>query len=93
MDVRFAFLLMFLVMFASTVSAQSPCAECFNAVQEELKACLANAISVDDKKHMRGESRRKDESLQREGLHSGAREQGVTEENSAAGAMRLMRPS
>lgn len=49
MDVRLAFLLMFLVMLASPVSAQSPCAECFNAVQEELKACLANAISVDDK--------------------------------------------
>ena len=49
MDVRLAFSLLFFVMLASPVSAQSPCSECFNTVQEKLKACLANAISVDDK--------------------------------------------
>ena len=49
MDVRLAFSLLFLLMLASLASAKSPCSECFNAVQEELKACLANAISVDDK--------------------------------------------
>lgn len=93
MDVRLAFSLLFLLMRASLVSAQSPCSECFNAVQEELRACLANAISVDDKNTCEEKSRPTDESLRREGLHSGAREQGVTEEKSAAGAMRLMRPS
>jgi hypothetical protein len=33
----------------SHVSAQSPCAECIKAAQEELKGCLDHAISVDDK--------------------------------------------
>ena len=31
------------------VFAESPCAECIKTVQEALKNCLANAISVDDK--------------------------------------------
>ena len=34
---------------SSPVSAQSPCAECIKAAQEELRECLGNAISVDDK--------------------------------------------
>src|SRR5262245_12219631 len=31
------------------VSAESPCAECIQAAQKELRDCLDNAISVDDK--------------------------------------------
>ncbi|HEX5551563.1 MAG TPA: hypothetical protein VFX36_12045 [Nitrospira sp.] len=41
--------LVLVIMTSSTVSAQSPCAECIKAAQEELKNCLDNAISVDDK--------------------------------------------
>ena len=31
------------------VQAQSPCLECLKATQEELKKCLSNAISQEDK--------------------------------------------
>jgi len=37
------------ILASSPVSAQSPCAECIKAAQEELKGCLDHAISVDDK--------------------------------------------
>jgi hypothetical protein len=38
-----------LLFLSAPVYAQSPCAECFKAAQEELKKCLANAISQEDK--------------------------------------------
>jgi hypothetical protein len=45
-----AITLLILVILSSTpVLADSPCAECIKAAQEELKHCLDNAISVDDK--------------------------------------------
>ena len=44
----FGFLLVLLVT-SPPVSAQSPCAECIKAAQEELRNCLDHAISVDDK--------------------------------------------
>ena len=44
----FGLLAAFIVV-SSPVSAQSPCAECIKAAQEELKGCLDHAISVDDK--------------------------------------------
>lgn len=42
----------FLILFTlslTPVFAESPCAECLNTAQEELKNCLESAISVDDK--------------------------------------------
>ena len=50
MNARLTFGPIVLVILASSpVSAQSSCAECIKAVQEELRTCLDNAISVDDK--------------------------------------------
>ena len=44
-----AAIILFLLLFiGSLVYAQSPCADCFNAVEDALKACLGSAISVDD---------------------------------------------
>jgi hypothetical protein len=37
------------ILASSPVSAQSSCAECIKAADEELKHCLDTAISVDDK--------------------------------------------
>jgi hypothetical protein len=44
-----AAIILFLLLFiGSLVHAQSPCADCFTAVEDALKACLDSAISVDD---------------------------------------------
>jgi hypothetical protein len=48
MNVRLAFALPLLLFLGSPVYAQSPCAECLKAAEENLKTCLADAISVDD---------------------------------------------
>jgi hypothetical protein len=37
------------ILASSPLSAQSPCAECIQAAQDQLKDCLDNAMSVDDK--------------------------------------------
>lgn len=39
-----------LLMFAAPLYAQSPCLDCLVAAREELKKCLENAISQEDKK-------------------------------------------
>ena len=50
MKVIFAVVL-FPLLFAGAVAyAQSPCEECLKVSQEELKRCLDNAISQEDKK-------------------------------------------
>ena len=49
MKMALAFALFPLLLVSAPVYAQSPCAECFEAAQEELKKCLANAISQEDK--------------------------------------------
>lgn len=49
MNVTLAFALFLLLFRGTPVYAQSSCAECFEAAQEELKDCLADAISEEDK--------------------------------------------
>ena len=49
MNVRLVVLLFPLLLIGVPVHAQSPCSDCFNAVQAEAGKCLANAISADDK--------------------------------------------
>jgi hypothetical protein len=49
MNVRLAFALFPLLFLGAPVCAQSLCSECFKAAQEELKQCLDNAISEEDK--------------------------------------------
>ena len=50
MNAKFALgVLLILILMSSAVSAQSLCAECIKAAQEELRNCLDNAISVDDR--------------------------------------------
>ena len=50
MNARRIIRFLILVPLSSTpVLADSPCAECIQAAQEELRHCLDNAISVDDK--------------------------------------------
>jgi hypothetical protein len=49
MEMALAFALFPHLLFSAPVYAQSPCVECFEAAQEELKKCLANAISQEDK--------------------------------------------
>ena len=46
---KFAFVLFLPMLFGTPVYAQSPCVECFNATQEELRKCLDSAISQEDK--------------------------------------------
>jgi len=48
MNVRLAFALPLLLFLGSPAHAQSPCAECLKAAEENLKTCLADTISVDD---------------------------------------------
>ena len=44
-----AAIILFLLSFiGALVYAQSPCADCFTAAEDALKACLDSAISVDD---------------------------------------------
>ncbi len=38
-----------LMLLAAPVAAQSPCSDCFYAAEEEVRRCLGNAISSDDK--------------------------------------------
>lgn len=49
MKFKLAIALSLLLLLSAPVSAQSPCAECFKGAQEELKQCLADAISQEDK--------------------------------------------
>ena len=49
MKVRLAFALLPLLFLGSPVYAQSPCSECLKAAEKDLKKCLDNAISADDK--------------------------------------------
>lgn len=49
MNVRLVFALFPLLVLCSSLYAQSPCLECFAAAEAELKHCLDNAISADDK--------------------------------------------
>ena len=49
MKVRFAFAVFPLLLIGPSVLAQSPCFDCFKAAEDAMKACLASAISVDDK--------------------------------------------
>ena len=50
MNAKFAlWLFAAFILVSSPVSAQSSCAECIKAAQDELKDCLDHAISVDDK--------------------------------------------
>jgi hypothetical protein len=49
MNVKLGIGLFLLIAIGSPVHAQSPCSECLRATQEELKKCLDNAISQEDK--------------------------------------------
>lgn len=49
MPLRLVLAVCALVLFGTPIYAQSPCSDCFNAVQAEAGKCLANAISADDK--------------------------------------------
>ena len=49
MNVRPLFALFPLLFLGSPVYAQSPCSDCLTAAEEELKQCLDNAFSIDDK--------------------------------------------
>jgi hypothetical protein len=49
MNVRPVFALFPLLFLGSPVYAQSSCSECLTAAEEELKRCLDNAFSADDK--------------------------------------------
>ena len=48
-SVRLVSALLATALLASPLCAQSPCSECFTAADEELRRCLDNAFSVDDK--------------------------------------------
>ena len=49
MNVTLAFALFPILLFGTPVFAQSLCVECLKAAQEQLKQCLGNAISQEDK--------------------------------------------
>jgi hypothetical protein len=49
MNVRLAFVLFIPLVLGGPVYAQSPCVDCLKAAQEQLKHCLDNAISQEDK--------------------------------------------
>ncbi|HAP42033.1 MAG TPA: hypothetical protein DCQ94_20085 [Nitrospira sp.] len=46
---RLLFALPLLLLLTAPVTAQSPCSDCFYAAEEEVRKCLQNAISADDK--------------------------------------------
>ena len=50
MSVKLAFALFLLLFLGVPVYAQSFCVECLKAAQDQLKHCLENAISEEDKK-------------------------------------------
>ncbi len=49
MNFTLAFALFSLLVLGAPVYAESPCLECLKAAEDELKRCLDDAISVDDK--------------------------------------------
>jgi len=49
MNVTLAFALFPILLFGAPVFAQSFCVDCLKAAQEQLKQCLGNAISQEDK--------------------------------------------
>lgn len=49
MNVRWVFALFPLLLLGAPVYAQSLCSDCFNAAEREVRNCLDNAISADDK--------------------------------------------
>lgn len=49
MNVRLVFAFFLLMFLGAPLYAQSPCAECLTAAEENLKKCLDNAISAGDK--------------------------------------------
>jgi hypothetical protein len=49
MNVTLAFALFSILFLGVPVYAQSPCVDCLKAAQEQLKQCLGNAISQEDK--------------------------------------------
>jgi hypothetical protein len=50
MHVTLAFALFSILLVGAPVFAQSPCVDCLKAAQDQLKQCLGNAISQEDKK-------------------------------------------
>jgi hypothetical protein len=50
MNVILTFVLFLILLLASPVFAQNLCVDCLKAAQEQLKQCLGNAISQEDKK-------------------------------------------
>ena len=49
MNVTLTFALFTILLFGAPVLAQNPCVDCLKAAQEQLKQCLGNAISQEDK--------------------------------------------
>jgi hypothetical protein len=50
MHITLAFALFSILLLGAPVYAQNPCVDCLKAAQEQLKQCLGNAISQEDKK-------------------------------------------
>ena len=50
MPVTLAFAMFSILLVGAPVFAQCPCGDCLKAAQEQLKQCLGNAISQEDKK-------------------------------------------
>lgn len=50
MNITLGFVFFQILLLGTPVFAQNPCAECFEASQEQLKQCLGQAISQEDKK-------------------------------------------
>jgi hypothetical protein len=49
MNITLAFALFSILLLGAPVYAQNPCVDCLKAAQEQLKQCLGNAISHEDK--------------------------------------------
>ena len=49
MNITLAFALFSILLLGAPVYAQNPCVDCLKAAQEQLKQCLDNAISQEDK--------------------------------------------
>ena len=50
MRAKLAWALFLLIALGNPIYAQSPCLECLKATQDELKKCLSNAVSHEDKR-------------------------------------------
>ena len=50
MNLKLAFALFSILLLGAPGYAQNPCVDCLKAAQEQLKQCLGNAISQEDKK-------------------------------------------